>query len=538
MKKTNFYLLTLFSLLIFSLKGQECTDSYLDNFAPNKISGQIKWDNFPDFKLPIKVIYGGPMKNTNPEIVLNKGFSHLSDINYAKYIPVSNRAIIYYNPFLISGQPIQELRSPWGNDLDQFHKKWLNDIKFFKDQTQSNQSINSDFFVFDIERQLKADWQILYLRREPSTPDEIKNLNDKDFLERYEKDLQEFYASLCQFFTKNGLNVSISAYADVPVLNNFSGIGLQTWQSWTSNPENLNYLLKDFEKKSLGGSYYNILDYIMPTTYYNYDYPSNLAGYYLSYLLFQIEVNKAWTNKEIIPFVWLRYNSGAEFFKKPIKPWMAEASAIFPFFFGAKGVWLWEDPTDNLSDQDLANYEYFNKGLYRLSRFKDYFQKDYETTPKISSRELFVNQSPIWKGIIKDNSILIVAHNPFASDENAETKIVINYNNLSKEITLKGYEIHLCEYKLDEVTAIEPSKSNSILFPNPSMGELNIQWAEFINEDITFTLYNTKGEQIWSFTENPKNYFTTLSLPKLMIGSYFLKSESKKIHDNFKIIIK
>jgi hypothetical protein len=43
----------------------------------------------------------------------------------------------------------------------------------------------------------------------------------------------------------------------------------------------------------------------------------------------------------------------------------------------------------------------------------------------------------------KEAIFLIAAYNPFAKDENEETIVVVKYNNWSRLITLKGYEVSL-----------------------------------------------------------------------------------------------
>ena len=99
---------------------------------------------------------------------------------------------------------------------------------------------------------------------------------------------------------------------------------------------------------------------------------------------------------------------------------MAEATAIFPFFSGAAGLWLWEDPTLEATRTDnQAAYEHFTHGLYRLSRFADQFQGPHELVIETPARDLMDKQLPVWRGVVKDNTILVAAQNPYA-DEGAK----------------------------------------------------------------------------------------------------------------------
>jgi calcineurin-like phosphoesterase family protein len=197
-------------------------------------------------------------------------------------------------------------------------------------------------------------------------------------------------------------------------------------------------------------------------------------------------------------FVWGKYSFNKEFVLRNIKPWMAESMAIFPFFAGAKGLWLWEDPT--ITENDMSNYEYFTKGLYRLSKFKNMFEGDYKLIETISAREYNQTKKPIWRGVQKDNKLLIAAHNPNAKSDTEEVKVFVSYGNFNREITLKGYEIFLCQFDLSLPTAIEPNINFTELkcFPNPTSESISVQFQLKSSTNFKIKITDILGRSFYS----------------------------------------
>src|SRR5690606_39089601 len=211
-------------------------------------------------------------------------------------------------------------------------------------------------------------------------------------------------------------------------------ISTNSWADWTTNLSRTHYLMHNEEGK-IGGNVYNQLDVLTPSPYYYYNFDNPLGKEYLSYLLFQIEVNKAWSNKPVVPFVWLRYHDAYNAEATWIEPFMAEATAIFPFFSGASGLWLWDNPGLEQENRNFATYEHFIYGLYRLSQFRHFFEGNYQLIIPQPARDLMEQVKPVWRGVVKDREILIAAHNPFAAD-NEETSVFLTHQNWTRTIKL------------------------------------------------------------------------------------------------------
>jgi hypothetical protein len=505
-KKYLGYINTQFDIFIFcifsiSSYSQTCSQTLDFDFKPSQPGNGINWLQFPEFDLPFKIVYGGPTRFVNTGLMFKRGFTHLSNPNFLNLIPEKNRAFIQYNvAYTNPSQPWVTHKSPFNNDLSVSQKYWDTEITRMIGETNGVDRIAADIFVFDVETQLKSDDSILVLKNSSVVPQQFRNLSNQQFIEQYKRGIQQLYGKAMQYILEKGKVTAqnVSSYSDTPIFNTFINIQGRSWDVWKTDKSVLNYVCYDFDKNQVGGLAYNSQTFMTPSAYFYYDYPHPFAGEYLSYLLFQIEANRAWTNKEQMVFVWGKYSFNKEFVLKNIKPWMAESMAIFPFFAGAKGLWLWEDPT--ITENDMSNYEYFTKGLYRLSKYKNMFEGDFKLLETISARAYNETKKPIWRGVLKENKLLVVAHNPNAKSETEEAKVLVSYGNFSKEITLKGYEIFLCQFDLLLPTSIEPNINFTELkcFPNPTSEYIRVQFELKSTSNFRLRITDILGNSLYN----------------------------------------
>ena len=514
----------IFILLISTIhsKGQNCAPVYTLN--PVTSNNTIEWSKFPEITLPFKIIYSGPRFGDTQSLPLKHGFSHLASYSGSEpgSLPVKNRAILWYGVATSSGnQPWADnaLRSPWGNDTTAYRNYWDN---------YAGSIFPADIICVDIERMQREDRDILALKTNNQIPQNYRNLSDSDFLATYKRDLRWWYNEPIARLKAKGIDpvTQITGYSDVPVRNTWLNITSNSWQDWTTNIVRTNYLDQGNDGK-IGGSYYNSQNILSPSPYYYYGFDSPFGKDYLSYLLFHIEVNRAWSDKPIVPFVWLRIHDSYDPTTPLITPFMAEATAIFPFFSGASGLWLWDNPFfPGDRQENYSAYEHFIYGLYRLSEFKDMFEGTHELVIAQSARDHMEQQNPIWRGVVKGSDIVIAAHNPYAAD-NAETQINVFYKKWYKTITLKGKEVFLCKFDLnDTVTSTEPRLSDAYVYANPAQHDLNISLTGINGiAEVDFKLLNTKGQVVFKKKLNSiaGEYRQLITLPSLPSGMYFAR---------------
>lgn len=399
------------------------------------------WESTADFELPMTVIYGGA--KVNSEKILQKGFSHIALSSALRpvrpFIKPEQRAILWTGiAYENKESSWAKEKSPWNNNLPQLKKKWSRRINGYSEHYgESPTDFSADIITLDIEADLKRK-KILNLKTSQNTPKHLQVLSDEAFIDAYHNDIVKLSCEPI-IHLRNQINFQpkLSSYGDVPVTRTWYDIEKYSWQQWTSNPKMTDYL------GSAGNEFADNLDFISPSAYFLFNKGENLA-----YCLFQIEANKAWSEKPLTLFLTPRY-VGKGIYGKPIPGQLAEAMAIFPFFSGADGLWFWESAKKRkiLTDDVRPVYERFQKGLFRLSEYKTFFTGDFELVIPKSAREHFVDKDVVWRGVIKGNKILVAAQNPFAS-QNEKTNILLEYKNFKKEIELNGKEILLQVFEL------------------------------------------------------------------------------------------
>lgn len=472
--------------------------------SPSAQSGFINWKKFPDFTLPFINVYNGPRFGDTERLPLKKGFSHITDLTADDDVklPKKNRAIVWYGVAYDDRpgkkQPWELVESPWGMNVSILQEKWSETLTSFANRfadTRGKKMPSIDLLVLDIERDRATTTGILQLKNEPLVPSVYKSMPDGQFVERYKRDMQKLYTEPLNWLTKQNFDptTTIGSYSDVPIRNTFINIEGNTWLDWKSNPERVYYTSKDTLSGTVGGSFYNQLDILTPSAYYYYDYPSPFGGQYLSYLLFQVEANRAWSKKDIVVFEWMRFHDCCQSSLQFIRPFMAEASAIFPYFSGAKGIWLWDQ--NNLSNtQNYSVYEYFINGLYRLSQHKEFFEGTYQLYIPKSARDHFEDRDAIWRGVVKGNQILIAAHNPYAQDGQV-TSVPVSFGSWSTTLELKGTETFLCKFDL-------PTQSENIaslsVTPNPNAGDFEIKYFVRQAKSVQLIVHNALGQEVFA----------------------------------------
>lgn len=543
----------------FSTSGNFRTGDSTFQFTPTTQLGIIEWYKFPDFNLPsnFKIIWEGYSFNDTSNSPLKHGFSHVMvdpENSFAKNIPVQNKALLWTN-IAYNVTPTQPWtattykESPWNNDMNAYHNAWNTRLNDYADNW-ANPTINDsmpivDIMCADIEARINPNY-ISTLQGDPIVPPAINALPTAQFINKYKTDMAWLYNQPLQFYKSKDLNsnTKISSYADSPMHTwTLGDYALHTWNDWITNDSVLDYVCVDTTYSQFT-DFYNNQDFISPSPYYysNYHWFGNPANEnnYLAYMMFTNEVNDAWTNKEIIDFIWLRYQDTSEIF---IEPYMAEASAIFPFFSGANGIWLYDESGYNQPsvavNTNYSVWEYFIKGLYRLSQYNAMFQGTYQVHIPLPAHTILSNHQPIWRGIVNGNNILIAAQNPYATNDTAITTIVpVQYGSWSDTIVLHGRETFLGLFNMS-ITNINNDivkKSSVRIFPNPSSDMFTIE-LQNVNDfqNTEFVLYDGIGREIERVKINKSVTILEQIFPS---GMYFYQvKDNKQFISSGKLII-
>ncbi len=535
-KKYFLYTLIIISLLGGFVHAQDCGNGF--SFTPVPKTNTIEWGKFPAFSLPFKIVYEGPRFGDAEAMPLKRGFSHLAKFsgNDFSALPFEQRAITWYH--IVTGvQPAQpwsdkEIKSPWGNDIGLYGRTWDSQLSNFANafgESFGRGTPNYSLIALDVESVFDADRDIIASKSNIKLAQSYRNLPDNQFVEKYKRDIQKLYTQPIVQLRSKGVssNTKIGSYSDVMVrgsFNNWLALKAFAWKDWTADPSAVLHIMRDTLSGKVGGSFYSNLDFLTPSCYYFYNYEDPLGKDYLAYILFVIEANRFWSNKDIIPFVWLRYHNAFNPTTPFVPRFVAEATAIMPFFSGANGLWLWDGPVEN-EQHNYATYEYFIGGLYRLSQFKRFFEGNYELVIPQPAIENAKTQTAIWRGVVKGNEILIAAQNPYSNSDTQATTITVKYQNWQKDITLTGREVFLCSFKDILITATTPTVSQTKLniFPNPASENINLNLETPLPYDVDFELIDALGK-VWKKEKIEKNKRShALSTSNIPNGTYMLR---------------
>jgi len=465
--------------------GGPCAPVYDHDFTPSTQPFTINWDQFGEFYLPegVTVVYEGPNLNgfgaQDDLAPLSHGFSHVTFLGttpQGRAASTPAQRAIFWPQVQVVGpagfSPWRDAAIPWNNDLEAYQAYWTaqmsNAANGYPD-SQGQPLPNVSLIVSDIERAHFSDADILSIKTHPAVPPEIAALPDEEFIDRYKRDMAALYTVPHEFLTQQlGFQGRVSSYGEPPIHRTWWNIDNFSWTDWITNPQHLNYLLMDYPDPSPNwlqtyGPLYERFTDIAPSAYFFYDYPEthaqnpgmwNQAADYVAYLLFQIEVNQAWSDKPPLTFVLLRYHDSGVDGGQFIQPHMAHATPIFAAMAGS-GLWLWDyydsqgvgDPTLN-----YATYEHFISGLHRIAQHSELLEGNIERyhPPEQNPRDLMITNQPVWRAVVNHDQckILVAAHHPYQCPDSTTT-IPITYAGTSVgTMTIEGLNTALTVFDL------------------------------------------------------------------------------------------
>jgi hypothetical protein len=273
-----------------------CKPTVAQIVDPSPLEREVRTLNIPS-TLPFTIVYGGVQVRNGLELLSNGGFSHLSQGTLPKEqrssIPSAARAILWTG--VAQGDrdsPWAVEKSPWGNKLAEFEPRWTRRLSgYSQSYAESDPAPAADFIVLDIESERNGR-EIEKLRLEKGAIPEFSSLTSSQFSARYKKDMLELSASDVYFLKQRTLPITTrySSYGDVPIARNWYGIPKRTWKEWQIDPGATNFM--GDQPPGIINPFASELNVNTPSAYYFFPTGQNLA-----YLLFQIEANKARSQK-------------------------------------------------------------------------------------------------------------------------------------------------------------------------------------------------------------------------------------------------
>ncbi len=425
-----------------------------NEFVIDTTGSEINWQQFPDFTLPFIVIYHGNAPSDSILHPLKKGFSHIAtpDLAYKDTLFPDQRAYTWTDipnveDWAVStNQPWRMIKSPWGNNIQGYRIKWYQRLDYIRNKWYKytpTKGKKLDIVIADLEWAFHDEAEILSIKKDSLVPAYYQNLSNSAFIAEYKVAMAELYGESMQMM-HDMLHEDVlkSSYDDLPIRRTWWDIPDHNWTEWTTDSTLVDYLVTD-SSGFMNSNFYRKHEVLAPSIYNFYNVNTISEGRkYLAYNLFMMEVNQNWSTKGQLVYCWLNYHPNSSD-TEAIEPWMAEATAIFPFMAGAMGLYPW-------LPRSYDSYEYFIYGLYRLSQYSDMFDGNQSYVIPKPAYYSFKNKSPIWRGVVNKDKILIAAHNPYASP-NKTTRIKVSYNTWEETIALTGNETFLCQFELDTI---------------------------------------------------------------------------------------
>lgn len=419
------------------------------------VSSQIITNN-EIIPFPKVIIYDAPQLPITIQDYFNLGFTHISvySVPEPNKIPNKNKYIVWTG---IASNDVNAKwwteKTPFNHDISQYKVRWNNRLDYYR-KKYYNPSDKEKFGIMMLD--IEAKKNDIQLQKEPPLQPGRTKAPAKAISE-YKTEMTKLYKIPLDFAKQNYTYYDKwSSYGDVPIERNWWGIPKKTWKEWTTDLTNLNYIThKIVNGKALETDFSKSLDFYGVSCYYFYSPKYNVSkeiglktcAQYLAYMLFQLEVNQAWTQKDIYLFLSFLYQGERER-NTLIDNTMVRNSVLFSLISGADGLVLYDDSRKPNADKEYNSLiKSFTDALSELKKYRDYFETNKKMTyfKPDNARDLFVYYKPIIRGIENNGKLLLAACNPYAND-NETTKLSFIYKNKTVEIVLKGKNALLKEF--------------------------------------------------------------------------------------------
>jgi hypothetical protein len=436
-------------------------------FRPTTGPAEINWTQFPEFHLPerFKIVFQGAGRNLgNP---LRYGFSHIEQYRMDSLdrltVPARQQALmVYANHFEDRGIGFNNHRDHILDPFVDSDEKLVQALHDLRPNGPASR-LGADLLLFDFENiAYQPDKSTLA----PDSPGH--RIPDDQFAAAYRQRMAGRYAQILRTVRRDVLRPE----AQVGVYGPSGPVEL-AFHKW---PEAA-YIdparkIKIWDQRTeTGERWTDYNDFLVASSYFFYGRHSLFdvdtgrhERRWLPRLLTEVETNRRWSDKPLIPIHWLFYVNDEP---RPVTPEMAEGLPIFLLLAGTDGLWLWDNTQALTPGGDPANpesranmrftvYEHFVHGLWRLSRHNAFLAGTCEAvTPEVDyldgwgfrtlrPADFRRNDRPVVRALVNGDRILVAAHH-YAARPNEVRTVLLKYKTWQRPLTLRGNEIFLGE---------------------------------------------------------------------------------------------
>jgi hypothetical protein len=476
----TFFIVTFFCVNAFSQKKQNVKMGYID------------YNSIPRFKLSpyFILVYGGPIFNNDVSGPLNHGMTHIDikgQMQLYDRLSKKQRAYGVYNLYNINPAFMKEtgkyfspdwshsiqnypdcfkekdreliVFNPWNNRLKESYFKyydWLAKREGFKNK-------EFDYIWFDYEASNGGEDGISKLQCPSILKKEnsyLLRLSKNEFINAYFEEMSKVYDSTFTYITDNLFSPNYSfrtiysenAVKSYPITKNVFSLSNKQRFFGISSSEVNKMIVQPNKSVFRGSSLYLHSSIISPFLYAPVNYPYYPLTDYVLSLINLYEMNQELSDKPVVPFVWLRRNHPVDECKSgpPVNALPVieryESAALGPMSLmsGMKGLHLWDYYNEIFCNKkwiDHSIYEYFIRGLQKLSKYNDFFDGKQYYFRQSTAFEDIIQKKPIWRGVCNNGKILIAGYNPWAASDSEIYAFNIILNGTKVSLKTKGREV-------------------------------------------------------------------------------------------------
>ncbi len=205
------------------------------------------------------------------------------------------------------------------------------------------------------------------------------------------------------------------------------------------------------------------VDFYVASIYVFYDHPGSVF-----YIASNIEENfqrtRQYGNKPVYAYSWLRYhNSNKDIGGQELAPWLADATAVVPYFYGAHGNVLWGWEPQAKGKKLYGNLVVYTDSLGRIADLADKIAGAEPAADDVKSHVLWKEKRPLVKRLKvsgEKDEWLVLAMNPWQSEQ-AKSEIEITCGEHNVTLELQGRHCDIFHIKEGEVKRLQTDYSKA-----------------------------------------------------------------------------
>lgn len=214
------------------------------------------------------------------------------------------------------------------------------------------------------------------------------------------------------------------------------------------------------------------VDFYIASIYVFYDDPGSVF-----YIASNIEENflrtRQYGDKPVYAYSWLRYHNGnPSLGNRELPPWLADATAVVPYFFGAKGNVLWGWEPNSRETKLYGNLPVYTDSLARVADLSDKLSKATPAADDPPAHQQWKNKTPLLKRLKvsgTDDEWIVLAANPWqAEDEKSALEISCGKRTFTLELQGRHSDIfhivgdRITRLQVDYSRATEPMNDSAL----------------------------------------------------------------------------